>query len=246
MNDCSKILIITRLITAAKFILKESPRRSWPLSSLVPLRRAACSVLVQERYSLLADSRACLVFNHLSLFRFLHYHILMAPKSGKRSRKAKAIVDEGVDQLTGKTDARHAADKLDQQLLQSYFIGFGTLNFEKGASNPDSGKQERCLQWATQNVRPLNAQHVENIAKRMQSAFITDGNRTAINLPIKRSWLRPESLQQIESTKTPDWTHVNAITDLPKALIRYTAIPSKDLKPMSGHVRPPVEPSLSD
>jgi len=158
----------------------------------------------------------------------------MAPK---RSRKAKTVIDPGVDELTGETDARHAAEQRGQQLLDSHFIGFGTLNLENGTENPESVRQQRCLQWATQNVRPLNEQHVNNIAKRMESAFITDGNRTAINLPVRKSWLQAENLQQIELAKTPDWTDVNAHTNLPKANIRYSSITPGDLKPMSGHVR---------
>jgi len=155
----------------------------------------------------------------------------MVPKARKQS---KAVVDEGVDMLTGEADARIAAQQHDQQLVKAHFIGFGTLNLENGAENPNSSQQAQCLQWATQNVRPLNVKHVESIADQMQSAFINDGNRTAINLPVRRSWLEPESQRRIASTKAPDWTDAK----LPEAVIIYSSIPPQSLKPMSGHVRP--------
>jgi hypothetical protein len=149
----------------------------------------------------------------------------MAPKSRKNPI------------VTAETDARIAAESTNQQLLDTHFLGFGTLNFENSTRNPNSANQQRTLQWATQNVRPLNQQHVATIAHRMQSDFVNDGNHTAINLPVLKRWLTSDSWDQIRLTKTADWTNPDALAELPQAAIIYENIFDHELKPLSGHVR---------
>jgi hypothetical protein len=82
-----------------------------------------------------------------------------------------------LDLLIGKTDA---AEKLNQQLLDSHFIGFGTLNLENGVENLDSQQQVQCLQWATQNTLTTMpsacSQHSSPMAIAPRSTYLSRGH----------------------------------------------------------------------